>query len=89
MVATVPQSGPSGVLHDSRRNKSDEEGVMPEPGLEVKRAVRSTKRQEGGPITPLLSPEVMARATAQTRFGDPADRPEGEQNRAAVQGVII
>ena len=54
--------------------------------LEVNRAVRSTKRQEGGPVTPLLSPEVMARATAQTRFGDPADRPEGEQNRAAVQG---
>ena len=38
----------------------------------------------GGPVTPLLSPEVMARATAQNRFGDPAGRPEGEQNRAAV-----
>ena len=69
MVATMPQSGPSGVLHNSRRKKSDEEGVLPESGLEVKRAARSTKRQEGGPVTPLLSPEVMARATAQTRFG--------------------
>ena len=58
--------------------------------LEVNRAVRSTKRQEGGPVTPLLSPEVMARATAQTRFGDPADRPEGEQNRAAgCAGVAL
>ena len=46
--------------------------------------------QEAGgvPVTPLLSPELIARATAQTRFGDPADRPEGEQNRAAVQGVF-
>ena len=54
-----------------------------------KRVVRSTKRQEWGPVTPLLSPEVIARASAQTRFGDPADRPQGEQNSAAVQRVII
>ena len=33
-------------------------------------AVRSTKKQEGGPVTPLLFPEVMARATAQTRRPD-------------------
>ena len=59
MVATVPQSGPPGVLPKVRRSTSDEEGVI--PILEVIHgSVRAVKRQEG--VTPLLSPELVARA---------------------------
>ena len=57
--------------------------------LEVNRAVRSTKRQEGGTSYAPSVPGGDGPGHAQTRFRDPADRPEGEQNRAAVQGVII